>query len=470
MLLAVLAVSGATALTPAQASAVRGITPAMIDDSFASADGAVRNLWLGKARAIGARYAQYGASWAGIAPAAAHRPTGFNAANPADPHYDWGTLDAQIRSARSNGIAPVILVTGGAPAWAEGAHRPSTSIALAGTWKPNPKALGEFGKAIAKRYSGSYDAPGDGIGTLPRVRYFQLWAEANLSVYLTPQFKRGKLIAAGHYRKMLNSFYRGVHLRSPKAKVLTSGLAPYGDLIPNGQRSQPVNFWRTMLCLRGKDLATTRCPDPARFDIAAHNPINVGSPFRHARNGGDVSTPDFGRLRKIIRRAKQTRRLYPLRNKPFWSTEIWWDSRPPDPKGLPLRTQARYVAEQFYVLWRQRVAVSFWFHLRDPDTTDYGGTQQSGLYRLGGQPKPALSAYRFPFVAHRLGGSRVQLWGLAPPRAAVVIERKQGSSWRRLRTLRAGSNRVFRRTISLPRSPKLRARAAGQTSLTYKVR
>ena len=84
----------------------------------------------------------------------------------------------------------MLLVTG-APAWAEGKNRPGFDKAHAGTWKPNAKRLGDFGTAIAKRYSGNFDPDGAlGQPALPRVREFQLWAEPNLATYLTPQYKR----------------------------------------------------------------------------------------------------------------------------------------------------------------------------------------------------------------------------------------------------------------------------------------
>ncbi len=44
--------------------------------------------------------------------------TGFNAANPLDPHYRWGRFDRQVKAAVAAGLQPIVSVSG-APLWAE---------------------------------------------------------------------------------------------------------------------------------------------------------------------------------------------------------------------------------------------------------------------------------------------------------------------------------------------------------------
>ena len=240
------ACAGLLAAWPAQGKAFQlGLT----DNLFADINAGKAGRWLDRARGARARTILLGAQWVSIAPA--NRPRGFNPANPADSAYDWGTLDRQVRQVRARGMRPAILV-GQAPAWAEGPNRPSTTVAAGGTWKPKPKALGQFARAIARRYSGSF-------GTLPRVKHWQLWAEPNLSVYLTPQWRRGRPVGAFHYRRMLNAFYAGIKSVRRSNKVITGGTAPYGDL-RGGQRMQPATFWRALLCLKGRrKLVRTRC-------------------------------------------------------------------------------------------------------------------------------------------------------------------------------------------------------------------
>ena len=230
-----------------------------------------------------------------------------------------------------------VLTIDYAPKWAEGPNRPRK--VEAGTWLPSPEQLGLFSRAIARRYSGDYVDPAEPkAGPLPKVRYFEIWAEENLTVHLNPLWKGSKLVAPAHYRKMLNAAYASIHSVDVGAKVIVGGLSPYGDARPGG-RIPPVWFWRALLCLKGTRLQPLKCPDPAHFDIAAHNPINVGGPGRSAISPLDASTPDLGRLTTIIRKAVQTHRVLPAKPKPFWATEIWWDSALPIPTAfLPIVT------------------------------------------------------------------------------------------------------------------------------------
>lgn len=440
----------------------RGFQLGLTDRDYQSADPAVRSTWLGRTVDARAGLVLLGADWSGIAPSS--RPPGFDPADPASPGYSWGTLDSAVREASTRGLDVAILVSQ-APAWAEGPQRPAVSRAPLGTWLPDPAALQQFAHAIATRYSG-------GFAGLPRVTDWQLWAEPNISVYLTPQWKGRRPAAPQHYRKMLNAFYAGIKSVHVSDRVITGGTAPYGDL-PGGARMQPGLFWRTLLCLKGRaQLRPRNCPDPAHFDIAAHNPINVGRPGLRALSLDDISTPDLDRLERILRKAKRTGRLRPRRAKPLWATEIWWDSNPPDPRGVPASRHARWLAESFYLLWKQGVKKAIWFQIRDAPSQPggYAATFQTGLFLLDGTPKLAYQAYRFPFVADRLGKGTVRVWGMAPSPGGLLVQRKGGGGWRTVKRLSAGPDRVFVGKLQLRHAAKLRARADGETSLVWRQR
>jgi hypothetical protein len=450
-------------------AAVRGLQLGLADSTFNSPDGAVRSEWTARARGAGASLALLGVGWAGIAPK--DPPAGFDPADPADPAYDWEALDAAVRAAAAAGLQPVLAVNF-APRWAEGPNRPSPAVAPPGTWLPQPAALGSFSRALAARYAGGFADPADpAAGPLPHVRYFQVWAEQNLSVHLNPLWEGGKLIAPQHYRAMLNAAYAAIHAASPGARVIVGGLAPYGDARVGGSRVPPVWFWRALLCLRGPQLRPLACPEPARFDVAAHNPINVWAPSRGAVSPLDVSTPDIGRLTSIVRRGVATGRLLPAGPKPFWATEIWIDSNPPDPEGVPLRRHARFLSESFFELWRQGVGAVVWWYLRDrpPGTAGFGATQQSGLFFLEGGAKPALRAFGFPFVARR-GRGDVLLWGKAPAPGRLVLERRTRHGWAPLARVAAGPHRVFLTRIDAPGGAfRARARQGRLASLPARV-
>jgi hypothetical protein len=435
------------AVAPASASAARQLDVGLVDPVFASGDGAERQLWQDRASSAGSDAILLTASWASIAPGS--KPALFDPRNPADPNYDWGTLDAAISDATERGLRVILTVTG-APAWAEGDNRPGW--ANQGTWKPKPGALNDFGHAIAQRYSGTF-------GLLPRVRFFQLWAEPNLGIYLNPQWQGDRPAAPAHYRKMLRGFYGGVKSVSGSNKVLSGGTAPYGDSQPGGTRMQPALFWRSLLCLKGWKLRKAKCRRPAKMDIVAHHPINVGRPNRKAINPNDVSTPDVHKITRIVNKARRTGRILPRKHKPLWATEIWWDSKPPDPGGVPEQRHARWLSESFFVLWKQGVDAVFWFHIRDPQTSDPGATQESGLYLRNGEPKAALRAYRFPFAVHR-NGRKVLAWGRAPANGRVLIQSKKGDAWKTEARLRGRAGKVFTRGFR-SRADLFRAKVAG---------
>jgi hypothetical protein len=433
-------------------------------------DAALREEWMARAASARANLALLGANWSKVAPV--RRPPGFDPADPADPAYHWEALDAAVRSAVAHGVQPLLTIDV-APAWAEGPNRPSLTVAPAGTWLPQSAELGAFARAIAARYSGSFVDPANpGAGALPQVRYFQVWEEENLSVHLNPLWEGNRLVAPLHYREMLNAAYAGIHGADPGARVVVGGLSPYGDAFAGGSRIPPVWFWRSLLCLRGAKLRPVGCPEPARFDIAAHNPINVSGPSSSAFSPLDVSTPDIGRLTPIVRRAVATGRALPAGPKPFWATEIWWDSSPPDPAGVPLRRHARFVAKSLYELWRQGVSAVVWWYLRDqaPGAAGFGATQQSGLFYREGRPKPAYRAFRFPFVAIRGKHGRVLLWGKAPVPGRLVVERRTRRGWVPLAHPIAGPTRVFLTRVDAGGRFQARARQGLEASLPWQVR
>jgi hypothetical protein len=457
-LLAIAGAAGVLSLGAPSAEAARGLRLGINDGVYETADAGTRHAWLSRTVDARANLVLLGASWASIAPS--NRPPGFDARDPADPAYSWGALDAAVRDATAGGLRVMILVTG-APQWAEGASRPGFRRAPPGTWKPSPGKLADFGHAIAVRYSGSF-------GTLPRVRYWQLWAEPNLSIYLTPQWVHHRAATPKHYRSMLNAFYGAVKGVSRRDVVITGGTAPYGDPA-GGDRMRPVRFWRGVLCLRGEKLRPARCKNPAHFDVIAHNPINVGPPKRHAVNRNDASTPDLGRIERVVRKARHTSRVRPRGPKPFWATEIWWDSKPPDPHGIPERTHARWLEQALYLLWRQGARTAVWFQIRDQARLpDFASTYQTGLFLRSGKPKLAYRAFRFPFVGDRTGRRQVRVWGKAPRKGKVQIQRRRHSHWRTLKRLRAGSNRVFTGSVRVRGKAKLRAKQRPGKSLTWR--
>ncbi len=84
---------------------------------------------------------------------------------------------------------------------------------------------------------------------------------------------------------MLTAAYKGVHSVDPRDRVITSGLAPYGDP-KGGDRTRPLYFWRSFFCLKDRHkLKAKHCKgfSKPKFDVFAHHAINTsGAPTKSA--------------------------------------------------------------------------------------------------------------------------------------------------------------------------------------------
>jgi hypothetical protein len=418
-------------------------------------------VWGGGGALSSARIAAAGATvvhmtlnWSSVAPAT--RPPGFNAANPEDPAYRWSDFDSRLLRVTRRGLRPLVAVYR-APTWAQGRGQ-----GPAGTVRPDPRQVAAFARAAALRYSGSFQG-------LPQVRDWQLWLEQNLHFHFNPQFESGRLISPIWYRSMLNAFADAVHAVHRDNVVITGGLAPFTT--PTGVG--PLPFMRVMLCM-SKKLKPT-CRSRSRFDVWAHHPYTSGGPNHHANLHDDVSLGDLPQMRRLLDAAVRAGHVESRRPVRFWVTEFGWDTSPPDPKGVPARLHARWVAEAFYRMWSAGVSLVTWSQLRDDP---FGGSPyQFGLYFRGrtverDRPKPALRAFRFPFVALPERG-RVVTWGRTPKstRGRVVLERSFGRGrWGRLAALQADRYGIFRRTWKMRPGGYMRARlATGELSLPFAV-
>jgi hypothetical protein len=478
---ALLAVAGAA--WPAGASAQHGLALGFIDqEAFQTTDPSgpdARAVAIQQAKLARARIIRVAASWRDIAPD--RPPSEADALNPGWAGYDWAETDAVVRDIANSGLTVFLSFTS-APAWAEGLGRPALGpSAPRGTWRPDPAKYALFARAMARRYSGSFPDPDRPGRVLPRVRYYQGWNEPNLTDFLTPQWerRRGRFVPSSpaHFRRLQNAFYDAVKSVLRDAYVVSAGTAPYGEQRPGERRMQPALFTRELLCVAGRARPRARrsCPGgPAKFDALAHHPYPIGPPRRHAINPDDVSIPDLPKLTRPLSVARRAGHVSPRRGTDLWVTEISWESKPPDPLGIPAHLHARYITGALETLWRQGVSVVVYWRLRDeaPDPS-YGTTFQSGPFARGPTPaqdtaKPALRSFAFPFTAYRRSGA-VELWGLAPGAGRVVIERRRGSRWSRVATVRARGDRLFRGRIRVREGAELRARQGAETSLGWPV-
>lgn len=480
-----LSVCGLLALAyPAAAPATRSLQTGFADfNAFGSSDPAVRATWLNRAIEARAGILRLDFYWSSVAgPTRPPDPT-----NPGSTSYDFSTVDAAVRDAEARGLV-VLLNIQSAPTWAEAPGRPPS--AAPGTWKPSPSDLADFLRAVASRYSGGFDPDGPGPQAwLPEVQALQIWNEPNHPVFLAPQYEGQTAVSPALYRAMLNAGYSAVKAVNPQMLVVTAGLSPYGDP-PGGARVRPVEFWRDLLCVRqrkgkrkkgkkgkkkkGKKrkrfVKVPGCTGPAMFDVLAHHPINTSAgPLRPAINPDDASSADMGRIASVLRGAETVGAVLPGRH-PIWADEFWWDSNPPNPAGVPLPVQARYLEEQLFLLWKDGASVAINQLIRDRTVGPQGIRigLQGGIFFANGQPKPAYTAFRFPFVTERINQRKLFAWGKAPAGGKLVIQRKRRGRWHAVKKRHVGQGAVFTATLPLQGKQRLRAAVAGNRSLIWK--
>lgn len=456
------------------ASAVPALQPAR-------ADGAVRALHTGvsyiydndvaafeNAKRAGVRIVQTPLRWASVAPDKV--PAAWNPEDPADPHYDWEFIDQWVTRAVAAGLTPVLQVRG-APLWAHRCHSGETDIPC----NPDPAALAAFATAAARRFSGN-------VGGLPHVTYWQGLNEPNLSLFFAPQFEGDKPVSPDLYRTLINTFYAAIKAVDPSNLVIAGGLGPIA--VPK-YTIGPLRFTRLLLCMRGHNHPRPTkgdCGGPVHFDIFDMHPYTTGGPT-HVGGINDVQLGGLGRLKTLLAAADRAGRIEgAFERTPLWVMELSWDTNPPDPGGLPMKIESRWIAEALFNSWSLGIEYFFWYSLRDGEyePLPFNQTVQSGLFFRGptvaqDQPKEILFAFRFPFVSYpRAKG--LFFWGRTPSSkpGRVKIQILKGGHWRKAAVVRADEAGIFKgvapRHYGRNRKGAARAVYKGETSLPFSMK
>jgi Cellulase (glycosyl hydrolase family 5) len=381
------------------------------------------------AHAEGMRFVRLPVAWSVVSGARPSHP-----ADPDDPQYAWGDVDSRVRSIMNHGMVPIISVYG-APPWSAAGDRLTA----------NPGDFGDFMAAIARRYSG---------GAHPRLRYWQIWNEPNLYMFLDDTPAR--------YRALVNAGYKAVKAVHSDNVVIAGGLAPFSD--PQNQYGiGPFPYMSAVL--KGK----------ISFDIWSHHPYTSGGPNHKAGLSQEASLGDLPRMRRLLLSAYRSGKIHSHGVPGFWVTEFGWDTNPPDPGGVPLARHARWVAEAMYRMWRSDINMMIWFKMRDDGFNgDWGAGFQGGLFLntvdlyANEKRKPVADVVRFPFSAVPEGG-RVSVWGRTPHSRSgkVTIEMKKGSGWVSIAKVSAGSHGIFQLKLNGRHGARLRARTGGSTSYPF---
>ena len=277
--------------------------------------------------------------------------------------YNWAAYDSYMGATASHGIR-VLPILFDPPRF-----RAHASASGRGSYPPNRYSdLGRFGAAVARRYgpNGSFWAQNPGIPKLPITAY-QIWNEPNLKVY----WASGP--SPRQYARLLSAAARGILGADPSAEIVSAGL-------PDSHLSEPKDVY-------GWTKAMLRAGAGRSIDTLAVNP--------YAKNRSQLMRK-LRRFRSILNHGGG-------RSAHIWVTEFGWsDKGPKSGFRAGAAGQARQIRQTIPAFVKARAGLKLrgfvYYAWRDgrpyaPLFRDFWGLH-TGLLRVNGQPKPALSAFK----------------------------------------------------------------------------
>ena len=388
-------------------------------------------------RSAGVDLASVTADWRQIAPEkdSSVAPSGFDAADPNSPLYNWSNLDRVIAVLRANKLEPLLTVTGPGPLWSS--SEPARGSAR---YRPDATMFAAFARAVALRYGAQVD------------RYV-IWYEPNDSSNLRPQSycAKGKCSprSPDTYRAIFNSAGPAIRTADAKASVYAGALAARGRSAPEEADDPltPIAWLRSFGCVDAHGVAdrtsaTCRTFAPSTVDGVAYHPDQrAGRPSRHLPNTLEVGINDTSRLTRLLDAMQQSEGIINAVDTTapidLYYSEWGYQTNPPDVfSGVGLAAQSRYLQEGAKIVYGQpRVKLLGQYLWRDEPVRDLGqgvdaySGGQSGLYGFDGVAKPSAGSFPNPFWAVLGKASRkATLWGQVRPGGAhrVSIERRVG--------------------------------------------
>jgi hypothetical protein len=292
--------------------------------------------------------------WNLVAPQRPSRP-----ADPFDAAYRFDDVDEAVLAAQEHGQEAMLTVSG-TPRWA-GARKPNRM----------PRRVRDFrlfAQAIAARYSGRFEG-------LPFVRFWSVWNEPNLNLFLTPQFDRwGRSVAPRNYARLYAAAYAGIKAGNRLARVAI------GETSARGRDRRVRGVSDTHSPGRFAELVARANPR-LKFDAWAHHPYPS---HPRSKPGQPVQWPNVS-LASLPRFATSLNNWF-RQKKPskVWVTEYGHQTRPEDAFGIPYAKQARYIRQSIAMARKMPFVEMFiWFVYQD----DQGQPWDSGLYTQHGAPK-----------------------------------------------------------------------------------
>jgi hypothetical protein len=386
--------------------------------------------------------------WGSVAPAAASRtpPPAFAAGEPsAYPASSWKFFDDAVRLARQRGIGIDLTIGAPPPLWAAGPGPPAGGPYS--QWRPSPAAFGQFIRAAATRYSGTY-TPTGADSPLPRVGFWSIWNEPNYGPSLAPQAVDHSTIEVSPalYRRLVDAAWAALKSTGHGHDTILIGeLAPrgitIGDSPGNFSGMVPLRFLRALYCVdpsgspyRGAAATARSCPSTAagsdRFRHQHPALFEASGLAIHPYPQGlapDVPTPDEPDYADLPQVPQVERLLESLQARygsstrfAIYLTEFGYKTDPPDIRGgaVSPRQAAAYLNQAEYIVWKDpRIRSWDQYLLWDPPPGS-GSDFDTGLEFSPGVRKPSFAAFRMPIYLPRSTGPRgspFEVWGCVRP-------------------------------------------------------
>jgi hypothetical protein len=284
------------------------------------------------------------------------RPT--TATDSFDPAYVFDDIDEAVRAAQQNDQEVILTITG-TPKWANGGKSQNVMPTRVADFQ-------NFAQAIASRYSGRFSG-------YPFVRFWAIWNEPNLQLFLSPQFNaKGKSIAPANYAKLAAAGYAGIKAGNPFAKIAIGETSARGSDKASGLR--PTHSPGTFAELVAK------ANPKLKFDAWSHHPypFNPNSPPSQVVKWPNVS------LASLTRFDTSLKAWFKRKSVPIWITEYGHQTQPEDSLGIPYSKQAAYIQQAMSLTaGLPFVDMFIWFVYQD----DPGQPWDSGVYTRAGTPK-----------------------------------------------------------------------------------
>ncbi|WP_217914820.1 GH39 family glycosyl hydrolase [Miltoncostaea marina] len=300
--------------------------------------------------------------WHLVAPTAPATPR-----DPADPAYDWSRLDAIFTGLAAVNVTPIVS-TYSTPEWAVLGKRTKHGTEYNPN-APRPAAYGDFLRAVATRYSGSY-VPAGAVAPLPRIRHFEVWNEPNLKAFFSHNGKANVTT----YKKLVRTAYTNIKAVN-KRSIVIAGVG--GPRSSTGGGNVGAKVWMNKL-VNDKRL---------KFDAySQHIYPSQGPKFRS--RSYDRAFPTWNSLDEIYKTLDKKRKGmklyvteagYTTAKTPFRTTKV-----------VSFARQRQFLNQLFNLkqVKSPRLAAVVWFNLQDNEHWP------AGLIRADGRKKPSYAAFQ----------------------------------------------------------------------------